>query len=113
MAISSQAAQQCAEGSETRLYGHENLRVELRDYESPRAPGNQVVRQMWYRQTCSGVLQKQQKHVQALLDTEMRGISQKQSDEDQAIFEAMVCEEQGSRVRALPPIQREAGDQTA
>lgn len=108
MAISSQAAQKCAEGSETRLYGLTvlcaNSSVEYKDHESPRAPGNQEVQQMRSRKTAYGVLWNEVA-MQEMSACDMRGIQEAESAEDQAHVASLVREKSGPCFSTMQEIQ--------
>lgn len=116
MAISIQAPQKCGEGSETRLYGltvfySANLRVEYKGHESPRAPGNQAMHEMWCGEALDGVLCEGA--LQTMLVSEVRGVSSQKQGEDTEVPTRLVCEKQRSRFDSLQGVQQIAGGQRA
>lgn len=92
MAISSQAAQKCAEGSETRLYSltglYANLSVEFKGDENPRAPDKQTVQEVWTAKAHSGVLCE--RAMQNVLASKMRGVPESKETGNSAIFAELV-----------------------
>ena len=133
MAISSQAEQKCAEGSETRLNVltgfYVNSSVECKGYENPRAPDNQAMQQMWSLENFFGFLRKKSfkamqvvstgtvknqlpKKQKASYNSDCK-IQKRKSAKNKIVFAKLVFGKQRPYFESLQRIQRAAGGKGA